>query len=1538
MNKLCKVLVASFVLASLSASPYAFARTKGVFENGNLPPEWLQQSGTGTETLVRRVLESPVFPVNAVPHSGLKTAEPLQLPAAATNGGNITAPAASPAKVLGDGTTILGSLLYSNTWQGTTGAYGIYSFPAYQYQLPELVYSQGSYEANGGGCGFGDKYYWNTYIYTEEMGYTFTTFSTYDFKTKEYTKNIQSFISDTFDLQQITNGLAMDPTTGRLYGLGNIKVVDAEGVIARYYPALSELDPAMGFATPIAQIPAMVAIAFSPAGELYTISRGTDAKLYRVNKETGDLKAIGSTGLSTDFAQSMAFDPISGKLYWAAVRANGATGLYEVDTATGTASLIFNFTNNEEYTGLFIPSPEAPEGAPSKVEGLVAAFSGGSLEGTLSLTAPSTTFSGSPLSGTLNLTVLLDNAPWSSLPVAPGESKTLPVGPLTEGIHTFTTFVSNASGEGPRTACAVYVGTDAPEAVGNPQLSDSGDGRALIQWAAPKAGRNGGWIDPSQLTYCVTRWPDGADIAQGISSTFCYDDLEVEADNYYYTITPWCGGREGIPASTQSMILGRGSDLPCRFTMDTKADFDLFTVIDANGDWDAEYKWGGWMYGPDFKYATEEDGKCAVYGYSPENAADDWLITPPVELQKSKKYLLSFTLWTRGDQEKIEVTAGPRNTVAAQKTIMPTATYTHKDHRQYTQEFTPADDGSCFIGFHITSDRKKYYAFIADVMVDEVPDSDAPSSVSNLTATPGAEGAEEVTLSFNAPAASMAGTPLASLDKIEIYHGNSQEVLKTFTAPAPSQALSWTEHNVSGMVEYRVVAFAAQKAGQKAEVSVYAGWDTPLAPTDAVVSDASGAPVVTWSAPATQGVHGGYVNPSQLKYQVYRYEDDLTLVGRDVTGTSFIDNSLDGSSLQHLVAYVVVASSPAGYSDPVATEHIVYGEPYDGIFLETFEDATVHSTPWVMYRLKGNYQNWGVTSYGSNPYCSPVGNDGGMAVYTTDGRVGDEGLLVSPKFDISQIPSPSLSFYLYHNYTDEHAAWDEAFQDRLIPEIIYSDGTREALCDPIYVDDLGTGWLKYSFPLDDFKQEPWIKVALHGITACEQDIYVDHLQISNTIYCDLQAYAFTGTGKVEAGKNASYKLTVFNRGLNPVRAGEYTVVLRDGDTKVAELPGPAIASREYETIVFSLPFPLESAGTIHVMTAAILWNDDEVQANNVSGYVQTRVTEPLLPEVHGLEAFQTDGSVTLSWGNPDAIHMDDSFEDYVPFEISDFGSYKTVDGDSNPTWGFSDIYFENTGEPQAFMVFNPVTLGVVFPATSLFPYDSFDPRTGSQVLACFQGLTVSGSSAVSATNDDWFISPEVFPGQTISFWAKSGDYMQGLDKYQVCYSTTDATPASFKPLSGVVTTDQNWTLCEQVLPGDAKYFAIHCVSEDGFVLFIDDLRFTAKAGAPPYAHIGYRLYRNGSAIGDFPTTTRQFMDNGLTDGEYSYEVSALYDGNRESKKSPALTIRIGESGMEMIQATGDNGPVYDLLGRRVDTSRPLDRGIYLMRGKLKIEN
>lgn len=91
----------------------------------------------------------------------------------------------------------------------------------------------------------------------------------------------------------------------------------------------------------------MVALACNKSGQIYGIAE--DGNLYTIDKQTGTPSLVGSTGQKPSYLQSAAYDYRSGKIVWAACLESQETKLFEVDPATGTAELIGDMPDREQW-------------------------------------------------------------------------------------------------------------------------------------------------------------------------------------------------------------------------------------------------------------------------------------------------------------------------------------------------------------------------------------------------------------------------------------------------------------------------------------------------------------------------------------------------------------------------------------------------------------------------------------------------------------------------------------------------------------------------------------------------------------------------------------------------------------------------------------------------------------------------------------------------------------------------------------------------------------------------------------------------------------------------------------------------------------------------------------------------------------------------------------------------------------------------------------------------------------------------------------
>lgn len=272
-----------------------------------------------------------------------------------------------------------------------------------------------------------------------------------------------------------------------------------------------------------------------------------------------------------------------------------------------------------------------------------------------------------------------------------------------------------------------------------------------------------------------------------------------------------------------------------------------------------------------------------------------------------------------------------------------------------------------------------------------------------------------------------------------------------------------------------------------------------------------------------------------------------------------------------------------------------------------------------------------------------------------------------------------------------------------------------------------------------------------------------------------------------------------------------------------------------------------------------------------------------------------DREVTLSWLSPEKTdgYWED-FETHNDFQINSPGSigWQYIDGDNAATYTWQACTFPNQGQKMAFIVMNPSQTS---PATDSNPNSK--PYSGDKMLVDF--------CAIDAPNNDYIISPALDFGSDfkISFRARSYSSAYALERIRVGYSTTAASPSSFKWVNDgdYIELPTEWKLYEFDIPAEAKYVTINCVSDDAFMLLVDDIFIGTNNVRPGVAPmkvadgarlVGFNIYRDGVKVNDSPVTEIRYTDTVADYGTYDYTVSALYSDGSESGQSEKLTVEV----------------------------------------------
>lgn len=1360
---------------------------------------------------------------------------------------------------------IYGSVVYSDNQAMKVP--GIYRLPVAAGESFTLV-AEGP-NAEYGGVMVGDIYY------TAYMGgSSFMPISTIaSWNSSTWTK-ISSSGSDNACM---ATDVAYDSTTGKIYGAFS----NAAGTSL----VLGTIDYSMGLVNRITSTTDLwCAMASAPDGTLYGIASDytgsvtnptiTGSSLYTINKSTGAKTLIGATGLVPDdrYNTSAVIDPRTGRMFWAFYN-DIVSGLYEIDLSTGSASLIVSYPNMEQVTGLYVTAPAAEDGAPAECTDLAASFPEGTLSGNISFRLPATLFSGASINGQVSYKVLHGNNILASGNGAAGTSVNVPVTVQKAGKYEFSVIAYNAVGDGPTAKISIYIGHGTPT---TPQVTASyADGKFHVEWTPVTESSDGGYLDPSAVTYKVVRYPSNIVVAQSTPLTSLDLDFEEPASitSYYYGVTAIYNDKSSQEAQSNRVTLGSIVP-PYTHTFDSESKVDNHTIINSNNDHRQ------WVY----------NSGSMVIQWNKDMAMDDWLITPAVKLRKgySYKFTVNANIQSASNPERLEVRFGKAPTAEAMTgmVIEPTVlTNVGADNTlPYSGNIVPTEDGVYYVGIHGISDANRYNLYVTGYSIEAPTAAADPGAPTALTLVPDANGAFRITGSVTAPSTDLIGEPLTSLTRLDVLRGDV--VIKSIDDPEPGATYTFSdEMGQGGITTYSAVAYNTFGKGDVVSASVLVGINPPAEPQGVKLVETSNPGEVTLSwEPVDKDANGNPLNPALVTYTVYQLQAETHVVlFDDITGTSHTFQAVKAGE-QNFVHFFVSAQTEGGISQVVDSPLIPAGTPYPLPYKETFPNGDTNyllafdDSGTAMWSLLKDNNEYGVPSHSA---------DNGLLI--SKGRsAGDTGLIHTLKILVDgQTVKPGVSCYVYN--------MGEGYSNT-VELVVFHDGEWTTIAS-VSTDTFGAeaGWHMVSGSLEEYIGEE-ILVGVRTIAGSHMETFIDDLYVGTTSGYDLAVTAISAPSEAGYNKEFAISATILNKGVN--EAADYSVILFADDEPVATETGRKIAPGASDIYTFRHCYSAmdEDVKTFKVKAE---YNADELPDDNISSEVKVGVRIPTLPIVSSLHGYRSENGIELKWEIPETEGYEgeivtDDFEDYESF-ATEFGSWTTFDGDAKPIGKIVDVNLPGIDfqSPQSWWV-----MDATYPDLN----NSYTANSGVKYLA--QMYLYDASQC-----DDWLISPELTgEAQTLSFFARSYDakYAEAFE-VMVSYSGNDI--ADFRTVGSRSEIPAVWNSYSFGLPEGAKYFAIRCVSRNKFMLLLDDISFISAESAKLEIN-GYNVWKNGTLVTDSPVTGNSWIDvNEKSDVDPEYRVTAVYDKG-ESKPSDIAGITfvgLGQTAINNVSVTAGTG-------------------------------
>lgn len=900
---------------------------------------------------------------------------------------------------------------------------------------------------------------------------------------------------------------------------------------------------------------------------------------------------------------------------------------------------------------------------------------------------------------------------------------------------------------------------------------------------------------------------------------------------------------------------------------------DDFTVENLNED-DYKWEWSKYTTGSTPYYFAQ------VYYWNAEDYNDNLITKKSYPLYKGHAYCLKYkaTLGTRGTSTSL--TSGYRVEGSDEMTELKSGTYSYVN--KYAGE--PFDEEEVI--FEVPEDGEYYFVFHASggktgVLIDDISLEDAgspmtPLCATSLTVVPAEDFSLKATLKIELPTKTVTGSELSDITKVEILNQQG-EVIGTITENlVPGKIVEFTDENAAeGENEYTVYVYSGEHKSEGTTGSCFAG---PLTPQKVsalrVKKDADGSILIQWDK-VSKSVNGIDLNDELTRYTLSRIEGEEKTLLTETEELSYTDSYSPEEMTS--IKYEVVVSYGTRKSEATESAYVKAGS-YSLPFEESFADDSFDSD-WEVTTSDtstNSTKKWNRrSSMQSNPSAGPYDNDGGLLTYNSYNIYTNcESQAITPAIGLKGATSPTLEFMFYHSsYTSSND---------YIELLISKDGGEFELIPDSKIERINgtTGWAKYEFPLEAYKDAEKIRVSFKAVSMYGADMAIDAVKIHQPrTIIDLEAMDMEAPTEVISGQDAVFRFTVKNSGNTGITGEDYKInVYVDGEL-ANSIEGEDIAAKatlEFTHEISTHPGHAEKGIPVY---AEIECDEDENLDNNTFAEITVAVSTYAGRGVQGVTGkYDKDSdTLTLSWedievedyepldssmtfdvneeGEPfltkEAYDNDNSLAWPAEFTAKDGNIWKNIDADGQS----SDKVYSTPAAAKGFMVM------------------SFE-LSGNKSQQDFSGIEENGMleavapSEGSGAASDYLISP-LLPGSgdhILTFQGKSYSFACTAD-FTVEYTTSEELPSA-EGLSTAFTAIGEkihipntyhdggvWKEFEYVIPREAKYVAIHFTGETGHkydysgdkesvasILCLDDIRLVSEPEVKPTYNVYYREY------------------------------------------------------------------------------------------------
>lgn len=1290
----------------------------------------------------------------------------------------------------------------------------------------------------------------------------------------------------------VATDMAYDPTSGEVYGC----FYSEDG--ASYEWGTVTYDAAGSRRTKISDLGmALYGVGADASGQYYAVA--ADGSFNKVDKTTGSLTKVGDTGLTIDRVCSGCYNDADGNFLMAFANSSGS-GLAAIDPATGAATTVTTFREMQQVTCLHIVRP-APTGGVPGAPALSVTCPDGTMNADVTLTMPVEFENGASASGqTFDWTLMVNGVQNCTGSATAGETVTRTIPISDAGENTFSATVSNNEGTSAVTITKCFIGKGAPESPANVVLSVI-DRAATLTWDPVTASADGGFLDPSEVTYTVFD-SEGNILDKDLRTCTWSRSLADLKDYVYltYVVRAYNGEIPSMPVMSNGIGVG-ALETPLAMDMSAMENFERHTVVDANNDSHT------WMY---------RNGR-TYYEFSIVNKADDWLITPRISLKGGSYYLLKTVLSTSydGSPEYVEIKMGDEPKAEAM-----TATVTERfavgyEDTENISVIHPVADGVYSLGFHAVSEAGDNFIYMKSYAVGVAMSEDAPAAATDITVSDDPTAMLKAKISFTAPGTSVSGKALTGTLKVRVFRGDVM-VAETDCAPGSSNTVYDTTLSEIGTHTYTVVPCSASgEEGVPAKGSGYVGPRTPMTPTGITLRQTGASSVELKWNPVVSDILGNEILPENIGYDIYMLEpngEDLIasvkVNDEPVSGTSYVVDQIDIPSDQQY-CYMAVKAVTRGLESGMSYGFGITGDAYDMPVVYTSQESVYEH--FLAYS-GGGYPAW----VRSDRYKVP-GQDGDDEFLITINDITTDVTLETGKVRLSD-KNPVAVFYIWKlpNTTVEGTE----VEDENETEVLVVDGHETKSVAFVSNKDLkASQWNKIRVNLADYRGKD-VSVKIRALCKTYSENLYDNIRICEDVAYDLGA-SITAPDEAYTGDPFDVKVLITNNGSQDV--GAYKVeLLRDGAVAEVREFNEALPQSGETTVTFSQQLTLNDGDAVEYKAHVVAEGDGE-SSNDMSAAVRVRRLKSAYPAPTGLRGEPSNGDNRLTWDNVDVsggfvMSMLEDMESADSW-ADGLSDWTFVDVDGADSGGFQGVPIP--GHPQhsqySFFVFDFKDLS----DSEYVVSQNMRPYSGDKYLATMYRID-------DGQIDDWAISPELSGhGQTIGFWARSymADYPETVEVWYSLKNSTD--PEDFVKLEDFngEGLPAEWIKYTATLPDGAVRFALRSCASGSFMLMVDDISYQKNNTSLKLSLKGFNVYCDGERLTEQPVSDTEFVHKGAGQLKRTYNVTAVYNYGESEYSAPLVLDPSGIGGVASSTA------VVSVEGRVIRVARADGREVTVTR-------